>query len=130
MQMLTPEEIITDTVNYYEADPSRRAVDEESSCAYLAEDGRKCAVGRYLLDGPWQHSAANALGLVRDYDTNCLVPEVRHIPVDLWQQLQTYHDRWQSVESRKYYVSRLWHNYCPNSPMPEFTFHGETPCKN
>jgi len=41
--------IALETFAFYEEDPSRRAV-KEGGCAYRDALGRKCALGRYILD--------------------------------------------------------------------------------
>jgi hypothetical protein len=42
---MTRKEILLDTFQYYEEDPSRRAVvGEEGGCYYKTEDNRHCAV--------------------------------------------------------------------------------------
>lgn len=47
-------EFLEDTVKYYSEDVSRRAIDrspgKKPPCQYKTRDGRKCAIGRHILD--------------------------------------------------------------------------------
>lgn len=134
---LTAEQVITDTVNFYEADPSRRAV-VRGPCIYLTTDGRRCAVGRYMRPGPWQTSLGDYCALMDDcrenHEGSPLVPEATHLPDGLWLGLQEYHDGgtagsavdWPSPGVRRDLITDLWQAHCA-APMPDFKFHGEEP---
>lgn len=127
--------VITDTVQFYEEDPSRRAVLPGGGCKYLTTEGRKCAVGRYMLPGRWQKSCMGVASLMEGHDGPLdivLQPEVRGLPWRLWYTLQHYHDDgdyWRpdgfSAALRQHAVAKMWQRYCPSIPMPEFKFHGE-----
>lgn len=96
----TKKEILEEAFEYYAADPSRRATHADGSCRYLMEDGRKCAVGRCLIEGKkicygglqkdpiFAETAANQID---DIDSH-LLPEYRGHDVDFWQELQYWHD--------------------------------------
>ena len=125
--MLTKAEIIEDTVRFYEEDPSRRAT-IAWRCVYLTEDGRRCAVGRYMLPGcPAESSQAGFLTLLEDYaESDAMRPEAVGHAAEFWVALQNYHDFaawWVDVKERKKAVTYLWNTWCPGTPMPDFTFH-------
>lgn len=50
------EDLLRDTISFYSVDPvGRRAAEQGSSfsgpiCFYITEDGRRCAIGRYMTD--------------------------------------------------------------------------------
>ena len=96
----TKKEILEEAFEYYAADPSRRATNAEGSCRYLMEDGRKCAVGRCLIEGkkicygglPKDPIFAEVQAQQIDDLDSCLLPEYRGHGVDFWQELQYWHD--------------------------------------
>ena len=91
------QEILKDTVDYYREDPEeRRAVDENGDCLYTTEDGRHCAVGRYMreefLDTEFRENngvGVNGMSSNIDY---YLRHDVRGLDVDFWKDLQDMHD--------------------------------------
>jgi hypothetical protein len=96
----TKKEILKEAFEYYAADPSRRATNAEGSCRYLMEDGRKCAVGRCLIEGKkicfggMQKDAIFAeiqANQINNLDSH-LLPEYRGHDVGFWQELQYWHD--------------------------------------
>lgn len=93
--------LLQDEVDFYGADPSRRAVvetDDSPRCYYHAPDGRCCAVGRHLSDPaefelrfpgiPVNDVEQSVVGGIRTF----LKPEVRGFPIELWNMLQSLHD--------------------------------------
>lgn len=104
----TKKEIILETAEFYDSDPSRRAVvnqDGRSKCRYLTEDGRKCAVGRCLIEGEKilyvgifdaqeAMSAELADTPVNDITNlqDVLMPEYRGHDIYFWERLQEFHD--------------------------------------
>lgn len=96
----TKKEILEEAFQYYAADPSRRATNAKGSCRYLMEDGRKCAVGRCLIEGKkicfggMQKDPIFAEIQVNQIDNldSHLLPEYRGHNVDFWQELQYWHD--------------------------------------
>lgn len=82
--MKTKLEIIEETAAYYCEDPSRRAYNRvnmfafEPTCQYITLDGRRCAVGRYLLN-PREIENKSIFQLVLDggFNENNFVEEVR-----------------------------------------------------
>ena len=103
----TKTEIINETAEFYGADPTRRAIlftaqGGHSICAYLTEEGKKCAVGRYLIErkkisnhGNGQKVCAKdltcAVTSIEDLD-QYLLPEYRGHEIDFWMKLQSFHD--------------------------------------
>ena len=91
------QEILKDTVDYYREDPEeRRAVDENGDCLYTTEDGRHCAIGRYMreefLDTEFKENngvGVNCLSSNIDY---YLRHDVRGLDGDFWKDLQSMHD--------------------------------------
>ena len=51
---MTKKEIIMNTYNFYKDNLDKFAVDDLGNCRYLTEDGKKCAVGRYMTEGKHQ----------------------------------------------------------------------------
>jgi hypothetical protein len=46
-------ELLEDTAKFYSEDTSRRALNEHGDCCYLTKDGKKCAIGRHILEGEY-----------------------------------------------------------------------------
>lgn len=92
--MKTYTSIIEEVAQFYSEDPSRRAKDDAGICCYLTDDGRKCAVGRYLSDPEkFRHARCNAENLLLNASIQALMPEVQHLKdTDFWQRLQRFHD--------------------------------------
>ena len=92
------QDILKDTVDYYSEDPEgRRAVDINGDCLYTTDDGRHCAVGRYMrpefLDAEWpENNGVGVHGLSSNVDYY-LKHEVRGINEDFWRDLQDIHDK-------------------------------------
>lgn len=91
--------ILRETVAYYKEDVSRRAyvpdVDSGGVCKYHTEDGRVCAVGRYLSNPEEQaKDACGVSSLAVRYDglDSILKEEVRGLSMDFWIKLQGLHD--------------------------------------
>jgi hypothetical protein len=91
------QDILKDTVDYYRKDPvGRRAVDINGDCLYTTEDGKHCAIGRYMreefLDTEWKENngvGVNGLSSNVDY---YLRHDVRGLDEDFWRDLQDMHD--------------------------------------
>ena len=43
-------ELLNDTVAFYSANPSRRAINNNEKCRYIADNGNKCAFSRLCSD--------------------------------------------------------------------------------
>lgn len=96
--MKTENEIIKETVEFYWADPSRRAATEQG-CKYQTVDGRMCAVGRCLTAEALQRASGMACAtcvLADRLEVNCLdellQPEYRGHHAWFWLHLQILHD--------------------------------------
>ena len=91
------QEILKDTVDYYREDPEgRRAVDKNGDCEYTTDDGRHCAIGRYMraefLDTEWKENhGVGVYGLSSNVDYY-LKHDVRGLDIDFWRDLQDLHD--------------------------------------
>jgi hypothetical protein len=101
----TKKEIILETAAFYGEDPSRRAVitqDGRAKCRYLTEDGRKCAVGKCLIEGEKILSvgivgaiSAELVDIAVSEIENLedvLMPEYRGHDTYFWSGLQEFHD--------------------------------------
>lgn len=89
---MTHREFWEDTYNFYHGHPERRAV-EGGACAYLTEDGRKCAIGRHIPDGHrGQHSHQNVIGLFRGHPDLRELPAFAGLDVDFLLAVQGWHD--------------------------------------
>ena len=92
------QDILKDTVDYYREDPGeRRAVDENGDCLYTTEDGRHCAIGRYMreefLDTEFkENNGVGVHGLSSNIDYY-LRHDVRGLDADFWRDLQDMHDK-------------------------------------
>ena len=91
------QEILKETVDYYREDPEgRRAVDVCGDCEYTTDDGRHCAIGRYMrpefLETEWEENhgvGVHGLSSAVDY---YLRHEVRGLDEQFWRDLQDIHD--------------------------------------
>lgn len=108
---MSKKEIVDETIQYYLEDPTRRAFTLDSKgrimCWYYMEDGRKCAVGRCMIDSssfatyrftPLQIAELESL----------LKPDYRGHSAEFWAQLQQLHDNadWSQNEETIRFVAR------------------------
>ena len=91
----TKLQILKETYEYY-SDPSKRAI-FASGCYYEAPDGKKCAVGRCLINPKKLEYLGG--GTINDVIRhNAIVlnlrlkPEYRGHEVQFWSSLQAWHD--------------------------------------
>ena len=100
---MTKQEIINETVKYYDEDIDRRAMDIHG-CVYNAYDGTYCAVGRCFED-KWKRVdddfvlEGNDADIESMYKENgfdnldgMLQPKYRGHEVEFWEELQRLHD--------------------------------------
>lgn len=102
MKQRTKLEIIEDTYKFYTAFPEKRAIDKNGKCSFKTKDGRKCAVGRFLVDNIQpQDEGSNGFscsnyGLCKANSTgfldNLLLPDYRGHSEEFWEELQKFHD--------------------------------------
>ena len=108
--------ILDETVAYYDTIDKLAKDIESESCEYLAENGNKCAVGRYFTDNiiddirtikktiPEQLpitliNLSEAIGGdVFDFEDvmdlkDVLIDEVKDVPISFWSRLQNLHDQ-------------------------------------
>ena len=95
--MKTKAEIIDETVEYYSADVSRRAVDHRGSCFYRTPSGKSCAVGRCLDPEKYQPKmeTIDAYENIRKFSDAIFKPEYQGHERDFWNDLQKLHDRFE-----------------------------------
>jgi hypothetical protein len=128
MQKKTVKEVVLETIEYYENNPERRAVDSRSGvCMYHDKDtDNMCAVGRCMLD-PKQGYNCGVLGLhknsieIEEEDVfKEMKEEYSNIAINVWQHLQSFHDLpdyWDEnglTQTGKEYKKILINKYCKN----------------
>lgn len=86
-------EFILNTLLPYKEDVSKCAY-ENSFCKYLTNDGRKCAVGKHLIDGDHQRLEGSVGQLVNKYGWYPFTKEAQDQKINLtvWSIMQRYHD--------------------------------------
>lgn len=86
-------EFILNTLLPYKEDVSKCAY-ENSFCKYLTNDGRKCAVGKHLIDGDHQRFEGSVGQLVNKYGWYVFTKEAQDQKINLtaWSTMQRYHD--------------------------------------
>lgn len=93
-------QFILDTLLPYKQDPTTCGY-YEGTCSYLTNDGKKCAVGKHLIEGKHQKSQASVWGLEDVYGLkNILTDEAKAMNLDIkvWSAMQSYHDNLSSNE--------------------------------
>ena len=83
-------EFLDETVAYYSEDVNRRATNVGGSCFYLTEDGRKCAIGRYIP--PKKYSSDFEGRSVKGDIFNCLPKKIKELGEVFLIKVQTFHD--------------------------------------
>ena len=99
------QDILKDTVDYYRKNPEgRRAVDINRDCCYTTEDGRHCAIGRYMrpefLDIEWRENHGVGVNGLSSHVDYYLKHEVRGLDADFWRDLQDIHDSYLNWQIR------------------------------
>lgn len=95
---MTAEQIVRETIEYYAADPSRRAsyIDEKKlyRCKYKAPNGNMCAVGRCMMDPKenWDGIAEDISGPDYEDIDDILKEEYRGHDTEMWIDIQNWHD--------------------------------------
>ena len=125
---MTKLEIIKEVVDFYEPNPSRRAI-EQGTCKYLTYNGNKCALGRCFTDeaiekyGAFQGSVtALAIDLdIQEEDFQLLLKEeYRGHNTLFWSNIQKYHDSyyfWRNENdsvARERFVNFILNQYAEN----------------
>lgn len=99
---MTKTEIIEETAAFYNS--GNRSTKEEiggNNCAYLGDNGKRCAFSRCCIDSPEvnefldENEGGNANDLINTAEEEgieILKPEYRGHSSKFWQQLQSFHD--------------------------------------
>lgn len=111
-------EFLEDTLKYYSEDTNRRALDDQGgSCRYKTEDGKKCAIGRFIPDEKYKKSIEGCS--VREVmHKNLLSEEILSLGSDFLNSIQglhDHHDYWiKNGISKKgeKYIEFIKKNYC------------------
>ena len=114
-------EFLQNTINYYSEDVNRRAVvdnDDCIECRYLTEDGRKCAIGRFLDITLEQSDKLSNTPVESNRILNLLPNEVRDLGSPFLTDIQFLHDNnffWNEEglsHLGKKYVDTIIKDYC------------------
>lgn len=96
--MKTKAEIIFETIQFYLANPSRRAKRNDNTCFYASinHPGTHCAVGRCMTPAALEeagNSKGSVWSLESEYKLDTLLQEpYRGHSTNFWSQLQNLHD--------------------------------------
>lgn len=86
--------VLDDTKEFYHKNPSKRAI-EPNGCVFETEDGRRCAVGRYLTKKDLKNIHGKDMNggfgpeLIRPIVSSAVF---KRLPTYFWNDLQTFHD--------------------------------------
>ena len=83
-------DFLEDTVKYYSEDISRRAV-KNSSCRYRTNDGRKCAIGRFIPDDLYNEKIEEHC-IDEIFKYKCIPDELKELGVNFLRNIQHLHD--------------------------------------
>lgn len=110
---------LQDTVQYYSEDLTRRAASSNSGrCSYLTDDGRKCAIGRHIVENTY--SPGFEISPLSEI-FKVLPNNVKALGYDFLSQVQSLHDKainWNLTcnqgltESGKHVVQRIINFHC------------------
>ena len=109
--MKTKIQILEETFNYYNEDPSRRAK-SDGRCQYLDGEGRMCAFGRCEINPPLTDGSSDAVvnRFDNEEDMNAsLKEEYRGHSIEFWVDVQDLHDEdcyWNDESVSDYGVKR------------------------
>ena len=94
--MAMTQEFILDTLLPYKENPKLCGYDyKNEECCYLTKDGKKCAVGKHMKEGPWQNYSNSFEELIESYTPEEFLTDEafeQNIPTYVWQAMQEYHD--------------------------------------
>lgn len=89
------KDFVLKTLLPYKEDTSTCAMNKVGECVYLTKDGKKCAIGKWMKEGPWQQSNVDAWNLFDGYKSIDILKD-EAVKMDLnvaqWEALQAYHD--------------------------------------
>lgn len=101
------KQFILDTLLPYKEDPNLCALEFDSdgnpNCLYKTSDGRKCAVGKHMKEGPWQEFRGDIGHLINsggeivvgEWPLERILTEEAYTmisDVKIWRAVQNYHD--------------------------------------
>lgn len=101
MERLTKLEIVNETVAFYNADVTKRSIDEQDDCLYNGYDGNRCAIGRCMVDAlkeqgmelKGNRGGFQNLAIQNDLTLDEILEErYRGHEHDFWVKLQQLHD--------------------------------------
>lgn len=95
---MTKVEIINMVANHYN-DKNRSISDDESTCMYLTNDGRMCAVGMCMTDkaldtwGDFKNGVKSIVAILKDKELDSIFKDdYKGHDEDFWSELQFLHD--------------------------------------
>ncbi len=90
-------EFILNTLLPYKEDPSTCGYDKETEkCYYLTKDGRKCAVGKHMIEGEHQSSPDSIVYLTEQKSLDKYLTQEaieQNLSLNVWAIMQEYHDK-------------------------------------
>jgi hypothetical protein len=84
-------DFLEDTVKYYSEDTSRRAVTISGCYYYRTDDGRKCAIGRFIPDDLYNEKIEEH-GIDEIFKYECIPNELKELGVKFLYDIQYLHD--------------------------------------
>jgi len=90
----TKRQFILDTLLPFKEDTSTCGF-ENKSCVYLTNDGNKCAVGKHMKEGKWQHCQIGFTELLKGYKKEDVLTDEaleQNLTTKEWSYIQGYHD--------------------------------------
>lgn len=103
---LTAVQFIEDTVAWFDGHPERLSVDE-GQCCYRTDDGRSCAIGRWLVDYKGQMEGSTIHSVIEACGPRVLHPAIRHLPLHVLTRAQSLHDMLGIGDIREVFEDRL-----------------------
>ena len=108
------KQFILDTLVPYFEDPQTRGYNKDTKlCSYLTKDGKKCAVGKHMKEGPWQKYNWGLVSLLNTKTLEEILTDEAFaigLTVGEWASVQNVHDNIKtnsSIFSKKDYRDRL-----------------------
>jgi hypothetical protein len=99
------KQFILDTLLPYKNDQTLLSLSlSGTGCSYLNNEGKKCAIGKYMKEGPWQTFSGWAVELFRINDEKNIMSQEwldQQIPIKVALNMQQYHDLIALNDSKK-----------------------------
>jgi len=101
MQKKTVKEVVLETIEYYENNPEKRAIDSRTGlCVYHDRaTGNMCAVGRHMKNAQQDYECSitmlekNGEDVQNEDIWKEMKEEYSDISIKVWEELQIFHDR-------------------------------------